>query len=128
MSVCVIDDNADIRDSLCTVVELLECRCTTFADAESALREFASVAPDHTLYRLAFVDVSMPGMSGYDFVKALRAQQHESSLPFLVAMTGWGGERDREAALSAGFHAHLTKPAELAEIRTMIARASARGA
>ena len=59
-------------------------------------------------------------MNGYELASRLRA---DSQLPelFLVAITGWGQDEDRRRALAAGFNAHLTKPADPAEIAALFA-------
>ncbi|MFL6626829.1 MAG: response regulator, partial [Vitreoscilla sp.] len=58
---------------------------------------------------VAIVDLGMPGLSGYDVAERLRATERGRGM-LLVAVTGWGGEGDRERSLKAGFDAHLIKP------------------
>jgi CheY-like chemotaxis protein len=55
------------------------------------------------------LDVGMPHASGLEVVRAIR-QQPRGQRATLIAVTGWGQERDRQLALEAGFDHHLTKP------------------
>jgi CheY-like chemotaxis protein len=55
------------------------------------------------------MDVSVPGLSGYDTARTIRSQPWAKGIS-LVAMTGWAREADRHRALDAGFDHHVTKP------------------
>jgi len=68
-------------------------------------REFA---PDVVL-----LDLGMPGMSGYDVARALRAQ---GSRQTIVAVTGWGDTAAKRQAREAGFDHHLVKPVDEADL------------
>lgn len=61
----------------------------------------------------------MPGMNGYDLARELR-QLPEVENCVLVAVTGWGQEKDRELSREAGFNHHLVKPVELAQVLAVI--------
>jgi PAS domain S-box-containing protein len=65
-----------------------------------------------------FLDIAMPGMSGYDVARRLRA---ELPAVVLVALTGYGQEEDRRIALEAGFDHHLVKPTSLDTLRRLLA-------
>jgi CheY-like chemotaxis protein len=67
----------------------------------------------------AFIDIGMPGMNGYDVARAIRAEAWGTAIR-LVAVTGWGQDKDKHDALAAGFDAHLTKPVEPAQVVTML--------
>ena len=58
---------------------------------------------------LAIVDIGLPGFSGHEVARRIRGQDGGADM-LLVALTGWGQEQDRQAALEAGFDRHLTKP------------------
>ncbi len=60
---------------------------------------------------VVFSDISMPGMTGYELAKRLRAEYAGRPLK-LVAMTGYGQASDREKALAAGFDEHMVKPVD----------------
>jgi DNA-binding response OmpR family regulator len=72
------------------------------------------------------VDIGMPGLSGYDVCRKIRAQRGGEDV-FLVAVTGRGGENDKTRTREAGFDRHLVKPVDGAALAEMIASlASAR--
>jgi len=83
--------------------------------------EFASFAPD-----IAFMDVGMPGLSGYDLARNLRANVGSARDVVLVAVTGWGQPEDRRRTHEAGFDHHLVKPPELDAIQKICASLSDR--
>jgi CheY-like chemotaxis protein len=115
----VVDDNADVRDSLVTLLQLLGCEAVAVArgdDALALLLEHDVETPIH----LAFVDVSMPGMSGYDLASAYRRSSARAARAMLVAITGWGTMQDRERALSEGFDLHLVKPVDMTQLRLLL--------
>jgi CheY-like chemotaxis protein len=74
---------------------------------------------------VVFLDIGMPGMSGYEVARALRATEGLPSMK-LVALTGWGQPDDRRRSAEAGFDHHLVKPAELSEIESICSAAAAR--
>ena len=77
--------------------------------------EVADFAPD-----VVFLDVGMPGLSGYDLARLLRGQPGGEEL-LLVAVTGWGQPEDRRRTRDAGFDHHLVKPPELGSVRDICA-------
>lgn len=67
---------------------------------------------------LAVLDIGLPGMDGYELARRLRA---ESSEPIaLIALTGYGRERDRQQATEAGFDAHLVKPVSFDDLTAAV--------
>jgi CheY-like chemotaxis protein len=62
----------------------------------------------------------MPGMDGYETCRRFR-QNAVGQLPAIVALTGWGQERDKERARESGFDAHLTKPCDIATLTRLFA-------
>jgi CheY-like chemotaxis protein len=66
-------------------------------------------------------DVGLPGMDGYALVRALRSLDGFAATLF-VAITGYSSNADREAALRAGFDAHVPKPADVKKLEQFIQR------
>ena len=66
---------------------------------------------------IVFLDIGMPGLSGYDVARRLRA--HAGAQLTLVAVTGWGHAEDRRRTAAAGFDHHLVKPADMAAISSI---------
>jgi CheY-like chemotaxis protein/anti-sigma regulatory factor (Ser/Thr protein kinase) len=112
--ILVVDDNADLLESLVAVLRLLGHQVDSAANGEDALRSMAADPPD-----LVLMDVGMPGMSGYDVARRAALEPWRERLT-LVAMTGWGRDEDRQRALEAGFDHHVVKPLDLDRLRTLL--------
>lgn len=67
------------------------------------------------------LDIGLPGMSGYDVARQLRAQP-EFRDTSLVAVTGYGRAEDRQRAREAGFDHHLAKPVDPRVLQAFVAR------
>jgi len=77
----------------------------TAHDGPSALDEIERYRPD-----VVFLDLGLPGMSGYDVARRVRMM---GPTPVrLVALTGYGTDGDREKTREAGFDVHLAKPVD----------------
>ena len=61
------------------------------------------------------MDIGMPGLDGCQTAQAIRQEVHGDKV-FLVALTGWGSDTDRQRSRAAGFDRHLVKPVELADL------------
>ncbi len=108
--ILIVEDDADIRDSLQTLCKLDGYPSATAPDAAAALRRLADEVPD-----LALIDIGLPGMNGYELAREIRRQFPDNPIR-LVALTGYGRPADRERAFAAGFDAHLTKPLKPGEL------------
>jgi CheY-like chemotaxis protein len=64
-------------------------------------------------------------MDGYELIQSLRRIPGLASVP-VIALTGLGMKKDVEAALAAGYDAHMNKPAEVHELSELIQRLTAR--
>ena len=120
--VLVVDDNRDAADTLALMVRMLGHEVVQLYDPEQVEAEVERFAPD-----LVFLDVGMPGRSGYDIARALRSRSGTDALA-IVAVTGWGHAEDRNRTREAGFDEHLVKPPQLDAIRRLCADAANRGA
>lgn len=114
--VLVIDDNVDSAETLRDFLALSGHAVEIALDGAEGLRRASTLSPDVIL-----CDVGLPGMSGYDVAKALRATPGRRAL--LVAVTGYGSEEDRRSALAAGFDAHVVKPVSPEQLRQLVAAA-----
>jgi CheY-like chemotaxis protein len=68
---------------------------------------------------IAFLDLGMPEMDGFALARLFRAEFGFEALR-LVAITAWGRTEDRAASRQAGFDAHVTKPAEMEIIDSIL--------
>jgi DNA-binding response OmpR family regulator len=109
----VLDDNRDAADTLAMMLDLLGFQVRTLYDPAAFEDAFAAFPAE-----AVFLDVGMPGRSGYDVAEALRAMPGGNQV-LLVAITGWGQPEDRRRSRAAGFDRHLVKPPELAAIHAI---------
>jgi signal transduction histidine kinase/DNA-binding response OmpR family regulator len=112
--VLVVDDNVDAAESLAALLEIEGHTVRVAHDGDTALRVAAEFAP-----RVVFLDIGMPGKDGYQVARELRASPGMQDV-VLVALTGWGAQEDRARTRSAGFDHHLTKPAGLAAVESLL--------
>ena len=71
-------------------------------------------------YDLAFIDIGLPGMDGYEMARYARANGAQNV--HLVALTGYGQPEDRARARAAGFDDHMAKPLDLAALDAVLRR------
>lgn len=100
------------------LLEILGHRVVVAGDGPAALEAARSFRPE-----VAFIDIGLPGMDGYEVARRLRAQ---NAPPYLIAVTGYGQTRDRELAAMAGFDRHLVKPVDIAVLEEALAGVPAR--
>jgi signal transduction histidine kinase/DNA-binding response OmpR family regulator len=115
LRVMVVDDNRDGADAMGMLVSDLGGEVSVLYDGPSALALLEEFVPDVVL-----LDIGMPGMDGYETCKRIR--EACTTEVTVVAVTGWGQERDRRLATQAGFDAHLTKPADPLQMADLIGR------
>jgi signal transduction histidine kinase len=116
--ILVVDDNVDAADALTTLLRLAGHDVHTAHDGEAALEAAGTCQPE-----VVFLDLGMPRLDGFDTAAELR-RRHGHRMA-LVALTGWGQERDRQATARAGFDAHLVKPVAEKELFRVLATAKA---
>ena len=114
MRLLVVDDNRDAADTLAALLSVMGHDVVVAHDGHQALRMLDGVAP-----HAVFLDIGMPGLSGYDVARAVRREARHDGV-MLVALTGWGGADDRARTAQAGFDAHLTKPATVTAIESVL--------
>jgi CheY-like chemotaxis protein len=104
MRILVVEDDDDSREGLRLLLEVSGHRVETAANGPDGLRKLVSGGHD-----TAIVDIELPGMNGYEIARRARRVPALSGVR-LIALTGYGREKDRAAAHDAGFDLHLTKP------------------
>jgi CheY-like chemotaxis protein len=112
----VIEDNVDAAESLGLLLELIGHPAEVALDGAAGLAAARRLPPD-----IVLCDIGLPGaLDGYAVARAFRADP-DLRAAFLIALTGYGREEDRRRALEAGFDTHLTKPADLDDLRRLLA-------
>ncbi len=114
LRIIVADDD---RDHVITLAALL-------ADEGHEVRELYRGSEVARMVRdfdpdVALIDISMPGMNGYDAAREIR-QEFGKKRPLLIAITGWKQSSDRILARLAGFDHHVPKPFDPKEILELI--------
>jgi len=114
MRVLIVDDNVDAAGLLERALSIWGQVVRVAHDGPSALRIVETFTPD-----VALLDIGLPAMDGYELARRLRAMPALASVR-LVAVTGYGQARDREATEQAGFHEHVVKPVSLAVLKRVL--------
>ena len=113
--ILVVDDNADVADSLAMLLRLEGHEVQIAHGAPEAFEAVQRMRPE-----AIFLDIGLPQMDGYEIARRLRADP-AAERAHLIALTGYGQEQDRERAREAGFGAHLVKPADIEAVNQILA-------
>lgn len=116
--VLVVDDNLDSAESLSMMIQLLGHEVSAAHDGHEAVEEAKRFKPE-----VAFLDLGMPRMNGYDAARLIR-QQPECADIVLVALTGWGQEEDKRRSQEAGFDVHMVKPIDFDALQKLLSQYS----
>ncbi|MCL7929027.1 response regulator transcription factor [Halomonas llamarensis] len=103
-NVLVVDDEPNIVLSLEFLMEQAGFQVTIAEDGEQALESVKNAHPD-----LILLDISLPGISGFDVLEQLRGQPDTASLP-IIMLTAHGREVEREKGMALGADDYITKP------------------
>jgi len=112
--ILLADDNIDFAASLGDLLSAQGHDVRIAHDGAEALRTAEAFHPE-----VAFVDIGMPKVHGYEVARRMRAAPG-TARTLLVAVTGWGQENDRKRAREAGFDRHLVKPVDPGEIEAIL--------
>jgi two-component system CheB/CheR fusion protein len=113
--VLLVDDEEDNRVLLSEALMHLGFEVVTAGSGGEAVQAITRDCPD-----VAIVDIGLPDITGYEVARRTRASMPDGK-PYLIALTGFGQQKDRDAAAEAGFNEHLVKPVSAAMLRKIIA-------
>ena len=119
--ILVVEDSPDGADTLAKLLCVNGHEVRTAADGPTALEAVGAFQPDVIL-----LDIGLPGMNGYEVAKQLRKLPGMNSA-LLIALTGYGQERDRTWSRQAGFDQHLTKPVDHSTLLRLLRSPKRRG-
>jgi PAS domain S-box-containing protein len=127
LDVLVVDDNRDSADSMTMIVDMLGHAARPAYDGAGALALFDAMRP-----QVVLLDLSMPGMTGFDVIRHIRERQEQAgdgqaTRAIVAAMTGLGSDEDIARTRAAGFDAHMVKPVDLPELERVLAMAGRSG-
>ncbi|HET6398934.1 MAG TPA: GAF domain-containing protein [Candidatus Thermoplasmatota archaeon] len=118
--VLVVDDNADVADTLAEWAQELGWTTRVARDGPSAVAAAREFRPDTVL-----LDIGLPVMDGHEVARQLR-REHGSTMR-IITISGYGQDADRERSREAGVDLHLVKPVQ-PQVLTDLLRLPARGA
>ena len=118
--ILIVDDNKLQAQSLGLLVELWGYDVQLAFDGPGALTALANYSAD-----VALIDIGLPGLSGYEVARQIRAQPQWRHMT-LIAQTGWGRDSDRGNSGQAGFDHHFTKPLNHEALEKVLNQAAAK--
>lgn len=116
--ILLADDNVDFVNSIGALLSAMGHSVVITHNGPDALTAAARFCPDY-----AFLDIGLPQMSGYDLARGIR-QIACGKLTVMIAVTGWGQEKDRQLAFEAGFDHHMVKPVRFEQIEEILGNRS----
>jgi hypothetical protein len=112
--ILLVDDSEESIDLMRVLLEHLGQHVRVAYDGESAVAEFRRSLPD-----IVFLDIGLPGLSGYEVAALMRATPGSEKIP-IIALSGYAREVDRARAVEAGFSSHLAKPVRIERVEEFV--------
>lgn len=112
--VLIVDDDADIRGVIRSVIESLDLKTFEAPDGPSAIELFNQTKPD-----LVILDVNMPGLNGFDVCRKMRESEEGTLIP-IIMLTARDSVEDKITALDGGADEYLTKPFHCQELQARL--------
>jgi CheY-like chemotaxis protein len=112
--ILLIEDNEMNSDMLSRRLIRRGHEITTASDAPAGIASATTTRPD-----LILMDISLPGMDGWEATRILRAQAETASIP-IIALTAHAMESDRQRSVEVGCNDFDTKPVDLARLLVKI--------
>lgn len=112
--ILVVDDNHDSALSLAMMLSIMGHDTRTAHDGESAVATAEAFLPDVVL-----LDIGLPKLNGYEVAQRIRGAQWGATM-YLIAVTGWGQDEDRQRSTEVGLDLHMVKPVEPAALERLL--------
>jgi len=122
LRILVVEDEADSREIISTVLREWGADVAAAASARDALRALDDGRTD-----VLVSDIGMPEMDGYELIRAVRKRSRRAGgeVP-AIALTAYAEPESRQTALDAGYDEHVPKPAEPRQLMQAVARLAGR--
>lgn len=114
--ILIVEDESNILEALSFILGRAGWDVRGHGKGDDAIQEVARLSPD-----MLVLDVMLPGRSGFDILRDLRADPQTAELPVLM-LTAKGQAKDRDQAMALGANAFLTKPFSNSELLDVIAQ------
>lgn len=111
--ILVVDDNADVADTLAQWLKLGGHSVETAYTGADAIKSAAEFEPE-----IVLLDISLPDFNGFEVAKRLRELPNLKKF-FVVAVTGYGHESAKKTYLERGFDEHFIKPMGVGKLRSI---------
>jgi DNA-binding response OmpR family regulator len=113
--ILVVDDNHDSALSMAMMLQIMGHDTRTAHDGESAVSTAEAFLPEVVL-----LDIGLPKLNGYEVAQRIREKAWGESM-YLIAVTGWGQDEDRQRSSEVGLNLHMVKPVEPAALEKLLA-------
>jgi len=114
--ILIVEDDPDTQDFIAHIVEHMNMRCVVTNSAEEAEALLADVSQ---VFQMIFIDLSLPGKSGWELLEQIRSKGHTKQAT-CVAFTAYHSSKVRVRALERGFDGYLTKPVDAQQLANLI--------
>lgn len=114
LRVLSVDDNVELAKFIGQSLKLLGCEARVVHDGQTALKVLRRFKP-----QFALLDLGMPKMDGFELARRIKADKKLASIT-LVAITGFGQERDKDKAKRAGFEYYIVKPLRIDDLSKLL--------
>ena len=115
LRILIVEDNPDARVMMTDALTQKGHEVRAAVDGPTAFRAVEEWCPD-----VALLDIGLPGMSGHEVARRLKENPRLRNTA-LVALTGWGQEKDRLLSADSGIDHHLTKPIDPDQLERVLA-------
>jgi CheY-like chemotaxis protein len=113
--ILVVDDNHDSALSMSMMLSIMGHETRTAHDGESAVITAETFLPEVIL-----LDIGLPKLNGYEVAQRIREKSWGTSM-YLIAVTGWGQDEDRQRSTEVGLNLHMVKPVEPSALEKLLA-------
>lgn len=110
----VVDDNRPLADSLCQMLSLLEIEAESAYGSNHALWALKTTVPDYV-----FLDINMPGLSGFEVLRFMHREPRLTDVQVIV-ITSDDQEETVQRSLALGAQTVLIKPVTLEDLKKVI--------
>ena len=114
--ILIAEDDPASRELLLEILDSMGYEVIAACDGAEALQKIGETHPD-----LALLDIQMPTLDGFAVLRRIRQDARFANLP-VIALTAYAMKEDQEKTLRAGFNAHISKPVDVASLRSQIER------
>lgn len=117
LKLLVVDDNQDAADMLVMFLQLMGHAVTNCNTPTAALAQLD--AGNQVSFDAVLLDIGLPGMDGYELARVIR-QRLAGQTPTLIAISGYGQDKDRDAARAAGIDHYMVKPVDTDQLVALL--------